>query len=76
VISYQLTAASHVSLKVYDILGREVATLFDGKREAGNWRQEWRADGMASGVYFYRLTARALNGGEVFLKTKKMLLVR
>ena len=43
-------------LKVYDILGREVATLVDEEKSAGTHRASWDATGMASGVYFYRLS--------------------
>jgi hypothetical protein len=59
-----------VSLKVYDVLGREVATLVNENRSAGNYAVDWNASGFASGVYFYRLTA----GG--FSSTKKMILMK
>jgi creatinine amidohydrolase len=44
-----------VSLKVYDILGCEVATLVDGYKHPGNYSVRWNAEGVSSGVYFYRL---------------------
>ncbi len=47
----------HVQLKIYDILGREVATLVNGKQTAGHYRVLFDASKLASGVYFYRLTA-------------------
>jgi len=62
-ISYQLPVSGYVSLKVYDILGNEVATLVDGFRNAGNYKVVFdashseRSRGMASGVYFYRLSS-------------------
>ncbi len=59
-----------VSLKVYDVLGREVATLVNENRSAGNYAVDWNASAFASGVYFYRLTA----GG--FSSTKKMILMK
>ncbi len=59
-----------VSLKVYDLLGREVATLADEAKEPGTYTVQWNATGFASGVYLYRLSA----GG--FVSTKKMLLLR
>jgi hypothetical protein len=59
-----------VSLKVYDILGREVATLVDGMMPAGEHEVRWDAGNLPGGVYFYRVTA----GG--WSETKKMLLIR
>lgn len=73
-ISYQLSAFSMVTLKVYDILGREVATLVSGEQSAGVYKAEWNAS-VASGVYFYRLEAFG-NDGSHFINTKKMVLVR
>jgi hypothetical protein len=59
-----------VSLKVYDILGREVATLVDGVMPAGEHEVRWDAGNLPGGVYFYRVSA----GG--WSETKKMLLIR
>jgi hypothetical protein len=58
-INYQLPTNSQVTLKVFDVLGREVATLVDEVQEAGYKHVEFRADGLASGVYLYRLQAGA-----------------
>ncbi len=54
-ISYELSAISHVTLKVYDILGREVATLVNGRQNAGHYSVTFNAAGLPSGVYFYRM---------------------
>lgn len=70
VISYQLRAADHVSLKVYNMLGQEVATLVDGIQEAGFKSITFNARTLPSGVYFCRLQAGT------FVQNKKMLLVR
>lgn len=59
-----------VQLKVYDILGNEVATLVDGFKEAGYHSVEFNAATLASGVYFYKLQAGS------FTETKKMILIR
>ena len=70
VIRYQLPVSEHVRIKVYDIRGQEVATLFDGVQEAGYRSIEWNGSGNASGVYFYKLEAGS------FTDTKKMLMMK
>jgi len=55
-ISYQLLANGFVTLKVYDVLGREVASLAEGQKEAGSYTIQWNASGMPSGIYLYRLS--------------------
>jgi hypothetical protein len=57
VISYSLPEAMYTKLIVYDVLGREVVTLTDGVQTAGTHEATFRADGLSSGVYFYRLQA-------------------
>ncbi len=69
-ISYQLSAGSLVTLKVFDLLGRKVATLVDAYQWPGFHTVLLDGSGLASGVYVYRLTAGA------FVDQKKMLLVR
>jgi len=69
-IKYDLPTASRVSLKVYDILGREVRNLVDGFRNAGSHEVTLNATDLSSGVYFYRL-----NAGD-FVETKRLLLLR
>jgi hypothetical protein len=70
VISYQLPVASTVSLKVYDVLGKEVMTLVNGRQDAGTYTLTLNAATLSSGVYFYRLQAGN------FVATRKMLLVK
>lgn len=69
-IGYQLPVSGWVSLKVYNILGEEIASLVDGMQEAGSREVEWNASGVASGVYYYRMQAGK------FSDTKKLLLAR
>jgi photosystem II stability/assembly factor-like uncharacterized protein len=57
VVSYQLPVASNVKLAVYDVLGREVAVLVNGRMEAGTHEVIFNAAGLASGAYVYRLRA-------------------
>jgi len=70
VIRYQLPVNSWVTLKIYNLLEQEVATLVDEFQDAGCKSVEWDASRMASGMYFFRITAQNHN------KTKKMLLLR
>ncbi|RMF57416.1 MAG: T9SS C-terminal target domain-containing protein, partial [Calditrichaeota bacterium] len=56
-IAYQLPRAVHVTLKIYNVLGQEVATLVDKPMAAGSHKAVWDASGLAAGVYLYRLTA-------------------
>jgi hypothetical protein len=69
-IRYELPVASTVSLKVYDVLGREVATLVNERQEAGAYSVAFNANALSSGIYFYRLQAGN------FISTKKMMLVK
>ncbi|MFN3560988.1 MAG: VPS10 domain-containing protein [Chloroherpetonaceae bacterium] len=70
VIRYQIPTASDVKLSVYDMLGREVATLVNQWQAAGQYSVVFNAQSLSSGTYFYRLTA-----GE-FTSIKKMMLVK
>jgi hypothetical protein len=69
-ISYTLPAAGQISLKVYDMLGKEVATLVNGMRPAGANTTSFDASYLPSGMYFYTLRSAG------FSATKKMLLVK
>jgi len=77
-ISFQLSAVSFVSLGVYDVFGREVASLVDGVRPAGTYTVHWDGSGVASGVYYYRLRAGDTSTGSPrsFVETKRMMLVK
>ena len=70
VIRYSLSTASHVSLKVFDILGKEMAVLVNERKEAGSFSYQWNTTGLPSGVYFYRLQA----GNNT--ATKKLILAK
>lgn len=72
-ISYQIPVGSHVTLKVFDVLGNEVATLVDEFKQPGNYHSTFsiiHSQQLASGVYFYQLKA-----GQ-FVSTKKLLLLK
>jgi len=70
VIRYSLPVNAHVTLRVYDMLGREVATLLDREQAAGFQSVEWNALDYAGGVYWYRLQAGP------FTETKKLMLMK
>jgi len=69
-ITYTLAKSTNVSLRIYDILGREIATLVNGKNQPGEHTITWNASNVPSGVYFYRIVA-----GD-FVQTKKMVLTK
>jgi hypothetical protein len=69
-VSYRLPVASEVRLVVYDLLGREVANLVTGRKEAGTHTVPFDAKDLGSGMYFYRLRA-----GE-FVATKRMVIAK
>ncbi len=68
--SFDIPKQSFVSLKVYDLLGRETATLVDETKKAGSYKVLWNANRLASGVYFFQLQA-----GD-YSSTKKFLLLK
>ena len=61
---------TNVVLKIYDVLGKEVATLVNEEQRAGRYEIEFDGDGLTSGVYFYKIRARG------FVQTKKMIFLR
>lgn len=69
-ISFTLPSKSFVSLKVFDVLGREISTLVSEEMPAGTYTRQWKAGRLASGVYFYRLQTGS------FTETKKLVLLR
>ncbi|MFA6542118.1 MAG: T9SS type A sorting domain-containing protein, partial [Bacteroidota bacterium] len=69
-ISYQLPLNGYVTLKVYDMIGKEIATLVNGMQEAGEHTTSFNASHLPSGLYFYSLQTKNFNA------TKKMLLVK
>ncbi len=77
IISYQLPVNDFVSLKVYDVIGNEVATLVNETKPAGNYQVEFNAANLASGIYYYTLRVYRANGGAGnFTQTKKMILIK
>ena len=69
-IRFNLASSGNVSLKIYDVLGREVANLINGELTAGQHSAVWNASNFASGVYLYRLKTGN------FVETKKLILMK
>jgi len=74
-ITFSLAVDSKVSLKVFDVLGQEVASLIDQDLSQGVHNYDFNAAGINSGVYFYKIEATGVNGSE-FTDVKKMILVK
>lgn len=70
VIAYQIPATSQVELIVYNTLGQKIATLVDRKQEAGFFTEIFDATGLASGIYYYKISAGA------FVQVRKMILIK
>jgi endonuclease/exonuclease/phosphatase family metal-dependent hydrolase len=77
-IQYAVSSRQFVSLKVYDVLSNEVATLVNEELLAGEYEIEFDARGLASGIYFYQLRAGGskINSEQTMIQTKKMILLK
>ncbi|MEO8398359.1 MAG: proprotein convertase P-domain-containing protein, partial [Ignavibacteriaceae bacterium] len=80
VINFSLSAESNVKLIIYDLLGREIAILLNGTRQAGKYNIEWDGNNnfgtkVGSGIYFYLFEAVSVKG-ENFTDSKKMILMK
>jgi hypothetical protein len=69
-INYSIREAGNVEIKVYDLLGREVAVLVNDFKQAGNYEVTLNAQNLSSGIYFYRMTSGN------FTDVKRMVLVK
>jgi len=77
VIRFGVPGKSRVLLKIYDILGGEVATLVNEELEAGWYNREFNASGYSSGIYVYRIQVSSVSGqAGKYTNTKKMILVK
>lgn len=73
-IDYEIPFTAKVSIKVYDILGKEVQTVVNELKDAGYYSADFDGTNLASGIYFYRIIAEG--EGQSFTKTMKMILVK
>jgi hypothetical protein len=69
-ISFSIPSSAFTSLKIYDVLGNEVATLVNEEKPAGNYKVSFNASSLSSGTYFYRIRAGS------FIETRKMILMK
>ncbi len=76
-INFQIPSTSDVTLKIYDLLGREVVTLVSERMNPGTYSASWNATGFASGVYLYRMRAGypSTSPRTWFVKTRKLVLL-
>ncbi len=69
-INYSIPQTSFVTMKVYDLLGKEIVTLVNEEKSVGNYEVEFNANNLSSGIYFYRIQAGN------FIDTKKFILMK
>jgi xylan 1,4-beta-xylosidase len=69
-ITFSIPKDVHVSLKIFNVLGKEIAAIVDRDMKSGEYVYEWNASDFASGIYFYTISA-----GD-FIQTKKMVLIK
>ena len=73
-IRYRLPVQMTVSAGIYNILGRKIATFAEGVQQAGQYEYLWNASNMASGLYFFRISARDNHNKRIFTQRKMMLI--
>jgi len=76
VLGFGIWNLTFVSLMVYDVLGREVATLVNDRLPAGTYTVPFNASALPSGVYFYRLQAHISDGGQFYVETRKLVVTK
>ncbi|MCX6164344.1 MAG: T9SS type A sorting domain-containing protein, partial [Ignavibacteriae bacterium] len=75
-IEYKISEISKIELKVYNLLGQEVETMFKGIKNAGKYTIRFFGSNLPSGIYFYRLSTKNLKTGVTNFETKKMILLK
>jgi len=69
-IKYSVPKTGYLTIKVYDLMGREVATIFEGVQQAGNYSVTFDAGGLAGGIYLYQMKVGN------FVENKKLVLLK
>lgn len=75
-IEFTIPVASEISLKIYDVLGRNITTLVNHTLEPGYYENNWNAESLSSGLYIYVLEASPIDGSAGFRDLKKMVLIK
>jgi len=75
-LTIDLSGPGFVSLKIYDVLGREITTLVNGTKAPGVYTLRWNANEVPSGLYFARMTVTNASGKQVYTATQKVVLVK
>jgi len=75
-ISYDIPVESNVKIEIYNSMGEKVYELYSGVKESGNHELEFNSRNLASGIYFYSMTATAVEGGRMFSDVKKMIYMK
>ena len=78
-IEFGLSEEAQVNITIYNILGKVITTIVEGRLPAGYYRLSWTATTMANGIYFYRMISRPVqnnSSAHTFIQTKKLLLLK
>ena len=76
IISYDIPKISHVTIKVYDILGRLVSELVNEIQESSKYKVTWAPTNSSTGVYFYQIDAKSVDGSSSYSSVKKLMLMK
>ncbi len=76
IIRYKLAKSGHIRIKVYDIAGKEIAEIVNKTLQPGTYQTRFDGDNLSSGVYFYKFEVIDRNTNNVFVETKRMLMIK
>lgn len=76
IIRYSIVEESRVLIKIYNLLGQEVRTLFDGIRKGGYYEEAFNGTGLSSGLYIYSIVGKSIKGEKKYSQTRKMMLIK
>src|SRR3990172_3974214 len=75
-IRYDIAKAAHVTIRVYDVLGRAVAQIVDAMQKPSSYTVQWNPGNLSSGTYLYRIDARYEDGSGTFSAVKKLMYMK
>ncbi len=75
-LNFSVPSRSYVKIRIYSVLGEEVATLVDGERSAGAYTLSWNGSAVSSGTYFVQMTAGPVSSGVSYSVTQKLILLK